>query len=207
MNTPTTELDAINTMLVAIGAAPVNRLTNTGQDVITARQVLNEVVREIQTEEYYFNTEEGLVFTPDDTGSINLGPNITRVRNCRAEADTMYITKKGGANTYLDLAVRGERLYDKTNHTYQFDGPITANVTLQLPFNELPMEARNYAIIRAVRKFAVQTLGDTELEQWTAQDEQRARTAMIAADTRQANSTLGGLTYMDPLMAVKLSRY
>lgn len=206
MNNPITELDAINTMLVAIGASPVNRLTNEGQDVIVARQILSEVVREIQTEEYYFNTEEGLVFEPDSTGGITLGPNITRVKHCRSDADPAYITKTGGAVVYRNLAVRGQRLYDKTKHTYQFDEPITADVTLQLPFEELPTEARTYAVIRAVRKFAVQTLGDQDLEQWTAQDEQRARIAMITADTRQANSTLGGIKFIDPLVAVKLSR-
>jgi len=206
MNTPTTELDAINTMLGAIGAPPVNRLSNVGQDVIVARQILAEVTREIQTEEFYFNTEEGLVFEPDENGYINLGPNITRVLHCTSDADPMYITKTGGAVVHRDLAVRGERLYDKTNHTYVFDGPITADVTMQLPFTELPLEARVYAIIRAARKFLVQTLGDQDIEQWTAQDEQRARLNMIAADTRQANATVGAFKFQDPLLAVKLSR-
>lgn len=206
MNTPTTELDAINTMLVCIGAAPVNRLSNAGQDVIVARQILNEVLREVQAEEYYYNTEEGLVFEPDDNGHITVGPHITRVRCCRTDADPQYITKTGGAVVYRDLTVRGQRLYDKTNHTFQFDSPVTADVTMTLPFDELPPEARNYVIIRAARKFTVQTLGDAQLEQWTLQDEQRARIAMIAADTRQAGAVMGGLQFKDPLIAVRLSR-
>ena len=126
---------------------------------------------------------------------------------CIRDSPVQYVTKKGGVSGVLDLTLRGHRLYDKTNHTYTFTRPVTSDVTLLLPFDELPLEARTYAVVRATRKYIVQTLGDTELEQWTAQDELRARNAMIAADTRQAASTLGGMTFIDPLTAVRLSRY
>ena len=95
-------------MLGATGAPPVNHLTNTGQDLIVARQILAEVTCEIQTEECYFNTEEGLVFMPDENGYINLGPNITRVLHCASDSDPMYITKTGGAVVHRDLVVLGE---------------------------------------------------------------------------------------------------
>lgn len=56
----TTRLDAINTMLETVGAEPVNTLAHTSnQDVMVARRTLDAVVREIQAEEFYFNTEEG----------------------------------------------------------------------------------------------------------------------------------------------------
>lgn len=48
--TPTTELEAVNTMLSGIGEAPVNSLSEVTADVSLARHILNEVSREVQLE-------------------------------------------------------------------------------------------------------------------------------------------------------------
>lgn len=206
--TSTTKLDAVNLMLETIGAEPVNQLTRpTSQDVMVACRVLDEVTKETQAEEFYFNTEDNFVLSPDSDGFIYLPDNITRVRYISGASDTFYITKVGGTQNYLDLSIRGNRLYDKTNHTFTFSGPIVASITLCLNFEELPLEARTYISIKAARRFAVNTMGDEALERWTAADEQKARNNMIAADTRQANARVGGLSYIDPLVAVELSRY
>ena len=69
MTKPTkmTELEAVNVLLTTIGEAPVNTLTgNQVTDVTIARQVLNEVSREVQSQGWYFNTENGVTLTPDN---------------------------------------------------------------------------------------------------------------------------------------------
>lgn len=65
---------------------------------------------------------------------------------------------------------------------------------------------KTYVTIRAARKFAVTSLGDDNVEQWTAQDEARARATMIAADTAQGTAHMGVRMKLDPLIGVELSR-
>jgi hypothetical protein len=55
---PTTELEAVNTMLNTIGEAPVNTLVNmTSVDASSALSILNSVNREVQSQGWFFNTE------------------------------------------------------------------------------------------------------------------------------------------------------
>ncbi|EFB89764.1 tail tubular protein A [Pyramidobacter piscolens W5455] len=190
-----TELSAVNIMLETIGAAPVASLAGVqNQDVIVAKSVLDQVVREVQGEEFYFNTEKGFPFVPENDGTVRVPNNVTRIYPCAA----FYGPK--------DVVVRGNKLYDKENHTYRFEHPFEADITLCLDFDALPSEVKTYITIRAARKFAVTSLGDDNVEQWTAQDEARARATMIAADTAQGTAHMGVRMKLDPLIGVELSR-
>ena len=59
MTKPTsmTELEAVNVLLTTIGEQPINSFWNQTTDVTIARQVLNEVNREVQSQGWHFNTE------------------------------------------------------------------------------------------------------------------------------------------------------
>ena len=48
MTTPTTKLEAVNTMLSTIGEAPVNNLSSGLVDAETAETILNNVSRSVQ---------------------------------------------------------------------------------------------------------------------------------------------------------------
>ena len=55
--TPTTELQAVNTMLSVIGEAPVNSITGTTTvDVSVAKNILDETSMSIQSQGWNFNT-------------------------------------------------------------------------------------------------------------------------------------------------------
>ena len=55
--TPTTELQAVNTMLSTIGEAPVNSITGTTTvDVSVAKNILDETSMSIQSQGWNFNT-------------------------------------------------------------------------------------------------------------------------------------------------------
>ena len=53
MTTPTTQLQAVNSMLSTIGEAPVNSLSSGLVDAETAETVLNEVSRDVQLNDVY----------------------------------------------------------------------------------------------------------------------------------------------------------
>src|SRR5690606_10721927 len=79
-----------------------------------------------------------------------------------------------GFDKGVDVAQRGNRLYDRQKHTYKFDKSLTVDMVVLLPFEELPEAARYYIAVRAARVFQARSVGSESLYQFTAQDEQLA---------------------------------
>ena len=103
----TTELEAINVMLGAIGEAPINSLTGTlPVDVRNAQSILNEVSKEVQSEGWSFNYEYDVVLTRDAGNSVALPTNVLRVDVSVAN------------HPDIDPVQRGLKLYDRKNHTF-----------------------------------------------------------------------------------------
>lgn len=171
--TPTTELEAVNTMLSGIGEAPVNSFSEVTADVSLARHILNEVSREVQLTGFQWNTEDNYPLTPDIHGLIRLHPSIVRV-HFREPTDR-------------ELTIRGNRVYDRINHTFTFpqDTAITCTVTLLLPFEELPEAARRYAALKALRVFQERVVGSQVLSAYQQADEARARVQLMGEERRQ----------------------
>lgn len=162
----TTETEAVNIMLRAIGESPVNSLAGQNVDVVIAQALLNETSREVQSEGWHFNEETEWELTPAvNTNLIVVPDNVIRV-----DADK---------DTTVDLALRGVNLYDKKNHTYEFDHVIKAEITWALIWTKLPESARNYIAIRAARKLQKDMVGSTELDGFKAEDEARARARLV----------------------------
>ena len=181
MLSPTTELEAINTMLSTIGESPVNTVEDTGNvDVVIARQILQTVSREVQARGWHFNTEINYTITPDSEGYLVLPNTVLKV-------DTVY------PDSSKDVVVRGSRLYDREKHTYVFIDAVKVDMTILLPFDELPEVARNYATISASRIFQERVVGSDTLHAFNSQDEARAMVSLMEyeADTADLNILSG----------------
>ena len=181
MLSPTTELEAINTMLSTIGESPVNAVEDTGNvDVVIARQILQSVSREVQARGWHFNTEKNYTITPDSAGYLVLPNTVLKV-------DTVY------PDSSKDVVVRGSRLYDREKHTYVFTDAVKVDMTILLTFDELPEVARNYATIRASRIFQERVVGSDTLHAFNSQDEARAMVSLMEyeADTADLNILSG----------------
>ena len=177
MLSPTTELEAINTMLSTIGESPVNTVEDTGNvDVVIARQILNSVSREVQARGWHFNTEKDYTITPDSSGYLLLPNTVLR-------ADTV------SPDDGTDVVVRGSKLYDRRNHTYTFTGAVKVDMLVLLTFDELPEVARNYITIRASRIFQERVVGSDTLQAFNSQDEARALVSLMdyESDTADLN--------------------
>ena len=62
----TTKLEAINSMMTAIGESPVNTITQaTTTDVSIALSILENVSREIQSQGWFFNTDLKYTLNPN----------------------------------------------------------------------------------------------------------------------------------------------
>ena len=181
MLSPTTELEAINTMLSTIGESPVNAVEDTGNvDVVIARQILQTVSREVQARGWHFNTEKNYTITPDSEGYLVLPKTVLKV-------DTVY------PDSSKDVVVRGSRLYDREKHTYVFTDAVKVDMTILLTFDELPEVARNYVTIRSSRIFQERVVGSDTLHAFNSQDEARAMVSLMEyeADTADLNILSG----------------
>lgn len=171
----TTELDAVNIMLGTIGETPINSIEAASgvSDAVIARQILNEVSIQVQEEGWHFNVETNFVLTPAYPSKEIFVPD-----NC-IEVDA--------EDTRVDVAIRGNRLYDRINHTFKFDGDIKCNIVLLLPFEDLPQAARHYVTIRAARVFQQRVVGSQVLGTFTEKDEMRARMALRRYEAKTAD--------------------
>jgi hypothetical protein len=173
----TSELDAINIMLGTIGESPINSLdAATGVvDAVTARAILSEVSVQVQEEGWHFNTDYEFVLTPDTNGFIYIPGNAI-------EVDTSEYDSTG-----LDVAIRGNRLYDRKNKTFVFQKTLKADLTILLEFNELPQAARHYISVRSARVFQQRVVGSDTLGSFTEKDEARALRSMRRYESKTAD--------------------
>ena len=176
----TTMLEAVNIMLSAIGEAPVSSLENNAlEDVTVATNIINETIVDVQTVGYNFNTEYNFQLTQDLDGKINVPGNAVYVD-----------VSNRGSSIGKDLVLRGDKLYDRENHTYTFSDSVFVDMTLILPWNELPQYARRYITIKAARRFQNRVLGASELNGFTQLDENEALVTMEQNDSRSEDSNV-----------------
>ena len=175
----TTELEAINIMLAAIGEAPINSLTDTlPVDARTAQNTLTEVNKEVQSEGWSFNTEIDVTLTRDGSNQINLPINILRVDPNIHQHPT------------IDPIQRGLKLYDRQNNKYEFDEDLICTVVYYRDFDEITEQARRYINIKAARIFVDRLIGDQGLRTYTQEDETRARAILTESDYANADHNL-----------------
>ena len=176
--TPTTELQAVNIMLSTIGEAPVNSIAgNTTVDVSTAINILNETSMSIQSQGWKFNTSENV------TLSLDVDSKIPLPANC-VQADSSRQFK------HINVVMRDGYLYDMEKHTDIFTSVTPVDLVLVQLFDSLPEFARRYITMKAARRFASRFIGDKEITQLIAQDEQEAYIAFVQADTRSADHNI-----------------
>lgn len=168
----TTELEAVNIMLSNIGESPVNSFLDSDVvDAGTARNILASINREVQSHGWWFNTDINRRFLPNTAGEIVMPPNVLKV-------DTSGPDLKD-----KNLVLRGNRLYDRINHTYKISDSVILTLVLGLSFTDLPETARRYITIRAARIFQERMLGAPSISNFNMKDEAEANNALIAEDT------------------------
>ena len=163
---PTTELEAVNTMLTSIGEQPIQNLDDLAglTDASIARQILSNVSRAVQSRGWVFNTDLDKVMKPDSHGEIILNDTILRVDTTTRMRDPDN-----------DIIERGRRLYDRQKNTDKFD----EGTEIYLNFIDLPEPARRYISIRSARIFHDRVVGSGELHRFYQEDELQAWSTLI----------------------------
>ena len=175
----TTELEAINVMLAAIGEAPINTLTGTlPVDARLAQNTLKEINKEIQSEGWHFNTEIDVVLAIDGSKNINLASNVIRV------------DPNVHDHPSIDAVQIGLKLYNRKKQTFKFDDELTCTVVYFREFTEIPEPARRYIMVKAARVFVDRLVGDQGLRSFTQQDEIKARAILMETDLSNADHNM-----------------
>ena len=157
----TTQLDAINTMLSAIGEAPVSSLSSGLIEAEVAETILNTVDREVQSMGWHFNTELNKLFAQTTDGEIVIPADVLR-------ADATL-----GAES-PNLVQRGLKMYDRKNHTFNIGAAASLDIVVQLTFDDLPEVCKRYVILRATRIFQDRVVGSNTLHEFQRRDEEYA---------------------------------
>ena len=184
IQTRTTELEAVNTILSTIGEAPLNSLTGSlPVDGTVAKNVLSEVAREVQSQGWHFNTHYKATLTRNTDNKIPVASNAVRV-----ELDPNYVAK-----SEYDIVQRDSFLYNLAKNTEIFDRDFNdVTIVYLLPFDEIPEQAKRYITIRSARIFHDRTLGANTIHKFSQEDEQQALSIL-----KQAESSTGDYTIFD----------
>ena len=181
ITTRTTELEAVNTILSTIGEAPLSTLTGSlPVDGTTAKNILNEISREVQSAGWHFNTQYKVDLTRDGNNKIPVGTDVVRVQ----------LNDKYDKSSY-DVVQRGTYLFNLAKNSETFDQDFTENTLIYLlDFDKLPEQARRYITIRSARVFHDRTLGANTLHKFSSEDEARSLSVMKQAEMATGDNTI-----------------
>lgn len=182
----TTLLEAVGILLENIGEQPVDSLENEQiQDARVAERTLLEFHKEGQTSGWSWNAEEAYPFTRDaTTKEISVPSNVLR----------WTIDPYQWAGRFQ---LRGQRVYDRDNRTYQLTDDITeltADVVWMLPWDDCPEAYNRWVTIRSARVFSDRVLSSDSIFKYTEHDERAARAELQQMELQQGqyNYLTGG---------------
>ena len=177
-----TELDAVNQILSSVGQAPVTTLDLQNPEVSIILNTLEEVNKQCQSEGWSCNTEYQVKLQPDAvTKHIRYPVNALQID---ANEEKHY-------NNY-DVVKRGARLYDRKNHTYDFNESLYVDITYLLDFTDLPGSLQAYITAKAARMCAVKMVGDSEMYGLLQEQELLTRAAALEYDMNQGDHSYFG---------------
>jgi len=192
------ELSAVNTILGAIGQAPVTQLQYENPEISFIHNLLQECNVDVQAEGWQFNTEYRVFFSPDANGNIFLPEKTLR---CSLSQDRMI--KHNGFN----VTIRNNKLYDLTGHTYDFSDweaqkqekykystqkGVNLDVVTLIDFEHLPAVVQRYVTYRAAERAATQLVSNADLMKMIQMQTNYLRTSLIAFEAEQSDANFMG---------------
>ena len=179
-----TELDAVNSILMSVGEASVNTLTVQSPEVTIAQSTLRQVCREVQAEGWKFNTEQQYPITLDSNNHCLIPNNVLQIDlNHFKHLNDYDVVKRNDSGTM--------KLYDLIEHRYNFEntseGKLYVDIIWMVDFEDIPQVFKDYITQRASRIAANRMVNDPTVAELMAADETLARALAIEYDTNQGD--------------------
>ena len=179
-----TELSAVNSILGAIGQAPVTSINYDNPEISFIYNLLRDANVDTQAEGWHFNTENHVKYSPDSvTGKIAIANDVLQLD-----------VSNGWSRREYDVVRRNGYLYDKIDHTDDFSNieSIDIDVVKLQNYEDLPIIFRRYITYRASRMAATQLVANPNLVKLIAQQEALSRAALMEYECNQGNHSMFG---------------
>ena len=176
-----TELNAVNSVLAAIGQSPVTTLDFENPETSFVYNLIQECSRDVQDEGWVFNREECYPLTPDHNKFITLPANVLRMD---VSENDVYRT--------TDVIKRDGKLYDKLHHTFEFRKPLYMDIVWLFPLTDLPSVFQRYITSRASVRAAIQMIDNAQLSQLLQVQENTCRAACMEYEANQGDYNFMG---------------
>jgi len=172
-----TELTVVNALLKVIGESPVNEVDLSHPDVRSALEVWEEISAEVQARGWWYNVETWDL--PVETnGEIKVPSNTVAI----TPDDPMYIK-------------RGNRLYNKETHSFDFSDQdtITVDLITNWDIDEMPPTMYNYVLAEARARMLMEFAMDANKLQKYTDDAVRAFHLLQVQHLKFSNVTATGV--------------
>ena len=207
-----TELSAVNSILGAIGQAPVTRLADTenrtytqGDDTVTipelqfedpqvafVYQLLMECNLDTQIHGWVFNTESW--YNLQGT-TINSQTQFVFPKNIlRWDVSDGQVWRTSDVVRRTDPSDSKSKLYDKKDHSFDFTNktPVYFDVVWFWEWEDLPQAFKRWIVHQASVRAATQLVSNAELVQMLTMQEQKAQVACMQYETEQGDYSYFG---------------
>lgn len=181
--TLTSELDAVNLMLRAIGESRVQTLEDaTHEDAADALELLRHWNMTVQEEGWRFNTRAGVLLTRNQSNEIVLPFN------------TLAVETSGESSDIAVSFIEG-KLFDISNNTFTWNQDLYVTYKLHYAFTKIPQAARNYIVQCAGLEFVGNETPGTSRPQFSRERLIQARSALRRTEAliRKPNILNGSL--------------
>ena len=186
-----TELDAVNSILMSVGETPVNTLTVQSPEVAIAQKTLRQVCREIQAEGWSYNTENEYPIQLDTNNQCIIPNNVLQLDLNIFEHGKDYDVVRRSDNGVM-------KIYDKKNHTFTFENcsKLYFDIVWMFNFEDLPKSVQAREIAMGIENFSGDGMGGNLNvyhdggDTFTSMTRQVVPRYMIDQDTALNKSTL-----------------
>ena len=176
-----TELNAVNSVLAAIGQSPVTTLDFENPETSFVYNLIQECSRDVQDEGWVFNREHMYPLKPNSDNHILIPNNVLRMD-----------VSQNDVYRFTDVVKRDGKLYDKYTHSFEFGSTMYFDIVWFFPLTDLPSVFQRYITSMASRRAAVQMVDNPQLTQLLQVNEQQNRASCMEYETQQ-----GDFNFMD----------
>jgi len=176
-----TELSAVNNILGAIGQSPVTNLNFQNPEIQLIYNLLRDANVDTQAEGWHFNTEYHVKFSPNTSKKIAIGNDILSMD-----------LHDNQARRHYDLVRRKGFIYDKIDHTDEFDNDLDLDIVRLYEFEDLPIVFRRFITYRAASAAATQLVANPQLVRLLTNQASLARAALQEYECNQGDHSMLG---------------
>ena len=180
-----TELDAVNSILMSVGETPVNTLTVQSPEVAIAQKTLRQVCREIQAEGWSYNTENEYPIDTDTNNQVIVPNNVLQM--------DLNIFQHGKD---YDVVIRSDngvkKVYDKKGHSFVFENcdKLYFDMIWMIDFEDLPQAFKDYITVRASRIASNRMVNNPQSARLLESDEAGLRALALEYETKQGDHNI-----------------